>query len=320
MRRLKLCVAVVAAVVYGIISVQDGLAVEIVNSPSPVLAIDENGVNESFDNKGSLDQYLQIRSSDPEGQLGGVTYRLPGELNWTNRCDDFSESLVVFFPKANSVGSLSEGPHDIEVADDYSLGWYFANYPHLYTETYAKCQDPNQQPAGFVTRIPVIVDKSPPTTPVITATDLTPTTAHICVDVSDAFSGLTDVKLTTPARNIDYPLNGEKSFDRCEDINFGFAGIKDISASARDFTRHTSTSSASVTLGSHTETPDPEVTMGEAKVLAKRKLARTFGKSWKRGTRKSVTCKASRVSFRCKGRWKFKNKRHTAFVTVPKAT
>jgi len=319
-RRVAVFIAAMMAAVYCLVVTEESFAVEIVNYPSPVFAVDEKGVNESFDNKGSLDQYLQIRSSDSEGQLGGVTYRLPGDLNWTDRCDDRSNPLVVFFPKSNAVGSLSEGPHDIEIADDYSLDWYFANYPGLGSETYAKCQDPNQQPAGLITRVPVIVDKSPPTNPVITATALTSTTAHVCVSVSDPLSGLADVKLTTPKGTIDYPLNGEKTFDKCEDINFGFSGVKAISSNARDFTRHTSTSATSVTLASATPTPGPEMTKGEAKAIATRKLARAFGKSWRKGTRKSVSCREFEASFKCRGHWIFKKWQHSASVTVSKTT
>lgn len=310
---MKWCFAIVAAVTYCAISAQDGLAVEIVNYPSPILAVDENGVDQSFDNVGSLDQNLQIRSSGPGGQLGGVTFRLPGDLNWTNRCDDYSDPLYVFFP--HSVGNLSEGPHDIEVADDYSPKWYFANYPGLAIETYAKCQDPTEQPAGVITRIPVIVDKSPPSNPVITATALTSTTARVCVAVSDPLSGLADVKLSTPAQNFDFPLNGEKTFEQCKDLNFGFPGEKALAATARDFTRHTSSSTTTVTL---LAPPRPTFTLTKAVTIAKRKLAIKYGRSWKSGSRKAVTCREKLALFECSATWRFKKRFARGSVLVYK--
>jgi len=57
--------------------------------------------------------------------------------------------------------------------------------------------------------------------------------------------------------------------------------------------------------------PPPSMTTSEAKLIAKGKLARKFGKSWKRGQNKRVTCRELTTIFNCKADWKFNgNSKH----------
>lgn len=64
--------------------------------------------------------------------------------------------------------------------------------------------------------------------------------------------------------------------------------------------------------------PEPSMTLVEAKILAKGKLAKKYGKSWRRGKAKKVTCQELTTIFNCKATWKFKAKKRKGSVTVKK--
>jgi len=64
--------------------------------------------------------------------------------------------------------------------------------------------------------------------------------------------------------------------------------------------------------------PLPTMTVAEATILAKGKLAKKYGKSWKKGTSKKVTCKELTTTFNCKASWKFKQKKKSGSVAVAK--
>jgi len=66
--------------------------------------------------------------------------------------------------------------------------------------------------------------------------------------------------------------------------------------------------------------PDIDVSMskGEAMILAKNKLAKKYGKSWKNGKTKSISCRELTTIFNCKATWKYKAKPQSGSVIVSK--
>ena len=64
--------------------------------------------------------------------------------------------------------------------------------------------------------------------------------------------------------------------------------------------------------------PDPGMTKGEATIIAKSKLAKKYGKSWRKGTSRKVTCRPLSTIFNCKASWRYGGKPRTGSVIVKK--
>ena len=61
---------------------------------------------------------------------------------------------------------------------------------------------------------------------------------------------------------------------------------------------------------------DPMMTLTQAVTIAKKKLATKYGRSWRSGTKKSVTCREKSALFTCSAKWSFKKKPKRGSVLV----
>ncbi|MBN8867525.1 MAG: hypothetical protein J0H98_08220 [Solirubrobacterales bacterium] len=62
----------------------------------------------------------------------------------------------------------------------------------------------------------------------------------------------------------------------------------------------------------------PALTRAKAARIARSKIAAKYGRVWRQGSRRRITCRPQSNGFRCSARWRFKHKYHRAVVLVRK--
>ncbi len=66
------------------------------------------------------------------------------------------------------------------------------------------------------------------------------------------------------------------------------------------------------------DTPDPGMTKAEARIIAKSKLAKKYGRSWRKGKARKVTCQPLSTIYNCKATWRYGGKSRKGSVIVKK--